>query len=159
MRKGHNGKRKKKRKKKEKNGVFSGHYVIASSLPPERLRPNDDRWNAARSCQYHHILIMRVQESAVGTTSHTPSLTIFSHDRGEGRYFLWGSNLALHSVPFFMLGYDIFYKLALVTAEILLIWTYVARTNVAWTNVTLTVGICSECSQEPTFKVSSKSGH
>ena len=45
MRKGRDGKR------KEKNGVFSGHYVIASSLPPERLRPNDDRWNAARSCQ------------------------------------------------------------------------------------------------------------
>ena len=41
----------KKEKKKEKNGVFSGHYVIASSLPPERLSPNDDRWNAARSCQ------------------------------------------------------------------------------------------------------------
>ena len=40
-------------KKKEKDGVFSGHYVIASSLPPERLRPNDDRWNAARSCQKH----------------------------------------------------------------------------------------------------------
>ena len=40
--------------KKEKNGVFSGHYVIASSLPPERLRPNDDRWNAARSCQYRN---------------------------------------------------------------------------------------------------------
>ena len=42
-----------KKRKKEKNGVFSGHYVIASSLPPERLRlrPNDDRWNAARSCQ------------------------------------------------------------------------------------------------------------
>ena len=45
-------KRKRKEKKeKEKNGVFSGHYAIASSLPPERLRPNDDRWNAARSCQ------------------------------------------------------------------------------------------------------------
>ena len=28
-----------------------------------------------------------------------------------------------------------------VTAEILLIWTNVARTNVAWTNVTVTVGI------------------
>ena len=28
------------KKEKEKNGVFSGHYVIASSLPPERLRPN-----------------------------------------------------------------------------------------------------------------------
>ena len=44
-------KEKKKRKKIEKNGVFSGHYVIASSLPPERLRPNDDRWKAARLCQ------------------------------------------------------------------------------------------------------------
>ena len=54
MRKGRNGekRRKKKEKRKEKNGVFSGHYVIASSLPPERLRPNDDRWNAARSCQF-----------------------------------------------------------------------------------------------------------
>ena len=49
MRKGRDGE--KKRKEEEKNDVFSGHYVIASSLPPERLRPNDDRWNAARSCQ------------------------------------------------------------------------------------------------------------
>ena len=32
----------KKRKKREKNGVFSGHYVIASSLPPER-RPLERR--------------------------------------------------------------------------------------------------------------------
>ena len=50
MRKVDDGEKKKKRKE-EKNDVFSGHYVIASSLPPERLRPNDDRWNAARSCQ------------------------------------------------------------------------------------------------------------
>jgi len=50
MRKVDDGEEKKK-KEKEKNGVFSGHYVIASSLPPERLRPNDDRWNAARLCQ------------------------------------------------------------------------------------------------------------
>ena len=48
MRKGRDG----KKEKKKKNGVFSGHYVIASSLPPEPLRPNDDRWNAARSCQF-----------------------------------------------------------------------------------------------------------
>ena len=34
--------KRKKRKKKEKNGVFSGHYVIASSLPPER-RPLERR--------------------------------------------------------------------------------------------------------------------
>ena len=46
-----------KKKRKEKNGVFSGHYVIASSLPPERLRPNDDRWNAARSCQKRGRLV------------------------------------------------------------------------------------------------------
>ena len=45
-------KKKEKKEKREKNGVFSGHYVIASSLPPERLRPNDDHWNAARSCQF-----------------------------------------------------------------------------------------------------------
>ena len=42
--------------------------------------------------------------------------------------------------------------------EIFLIWTNVARTDVAWKNVTVTVGICSRCSQEPTFKVWSKSG-
>ena len=52
MRKVDDGKRKKEKKRIEKNGVFSGHYVIASSLPPEWLRPNDNRWNAARSCQF-----------------------------------------------------------------------------------------------------------
>ena len=54
MRKVDDGKRKKRKKKREKrkkNGVFSGYYVVASSLPPERLRSNDDRWNPARSCQ------------------------------------------------------------------------------------------------------------
>ena len=33
-------------------------------------------------------------------------------------------------------------KIGSVTAEIFLIWTIVARTNVALTNVTVTVGIC-----------------
>ena len=46
-----------------------------------------------------------------------------------------------------------------VIAEIFPIWTNVARINVAWTNVTTTVEIYSRCSQEPTVKVSSKSGH
>ena len=45
-----------------------------------------------------------------------------------------------------------------VIAEIFLIWTAVARTNVAWTNVNLIVGICARYSQEATFKVSSKLG-
>ena len=42
--------------------------------------------------------------------------------------------------------------------EILLIWTNVARTSFALTNVIMTVGICSRWSQEPAFKVWSKSG-
>ena len=49
-------------------------------------------------------------------------------------------------------------KLRLVTAEIFLIWTNVARTNVAWTNVVMAVEICSRLSWELTFKVWSKSG-
>ena len=60
MRKGRDGKKekkeKRKEKKREKNGVYSGHYVIASSLPPKRLRPNDDRWNAARLCQMKRLM-------------------------------------------------------------------------------------------------------
>ena len=43
-----------------------------------------------------------------------------------------------------------------VTAEVLLIWTNVPRTNVAWTNVVVTVVIC--CSQGPLFKVWLKLG-
>ena len=49
-----------------------------------------------------------------------------------------------------------FIKIGLVIAEIFLIWTNVARTNVASTNFNLIVGICSRCSQEATFKVSLK---
>ena len=41
MRKVDDGEEKKK-EKKEKNGIFSGHYAIASSLPPER-RPLERR--------------------------------------------------------------------------------------------------------------------
>ena len=63
MRKVDDGEKKKKEKRKvkrEKDGVFSGHYVIASSLPPERLRPNDDRWNAAHSCQFWFLCSLAV---------------------------------------------------------------------------------------------------
>ena len=45
-----------------------------------------------------------------------------------------------------------------VTDEIILIWTNVARTNVAQTNVNLIVRIYSRWFQEAAFKVSSKSG-
>ena len=49
-------------------------------------------------------------------------------------------------------------KIGSVIPEIFLIWTNVARTNVARTNVIVTVGICLSWSQDPTFKVWSKSG-
>ena len=38
-------------------------------------------------------------------------------------------------------GPESFVKIGLVAAEIFLIWTGVVRTNVAWTNSTVTVGI------------------
>ena len=40
-----------------------------------------------------------------------------------------------------------------VTAEIFLIWTNVIRTNVAWTNVTMIVGIVPRWPQEPTYSL------
>ena len=50
-----------------------------------------------------------------------------------------------------------FVKIRSVTAETFLIWTNVARTNVSWINVTVTIGICKRLYQETTFKVWSKS--
>ena len=47
-------------------------------------------------------------------------------------------------------------KIRSVTVEIFLIWKNVARTNVAWTNVTVADTICFRCSKKPDFKVSSK---
>ena len=49
-------------------------------------------------------------------------------------------------------------KIGSVTAEIFLIWTNVARINVVWTDFSVTVGICSRVSQEPTIKILLKSG-
>ena len=54
--------------------------------------------------------------------------------------------------------YQSLVKIRSVTGEIFLIWTNVTRTNVAWTNVTMAVGNYHRWSQEPTFKVWSKSG-
>ena len=39
-------------------------------------------------------------------------------------------------------------KIESATVEIFLIWT-----NVAWTLITVTVGICCRCSEDPMFKV------
>ena len=43
-------------KKRGKTAENSGLYIIASSLPPERSRPNNDCCNAARSCQFENGL-------------------------------------------------------------------------------------------------------
>ena len=43
-------------KRKEKNVVFSGHYVIASSWPPER-RPLERRTLVPIICSYVHQFI------------------------------------------------------------------------------------------------------
>ena len=40
------------------------------------------------------------------------------------------------------LSQKMFVKIGSVTAEILVIWTNVARTYVAWTNATMTTAIC-----------------
>ena len=59
-------KKQKRKKKREKNVVFSGHYFIASSLPPERQRPNDNHWNAARSSQYDGLVLARTRSEKDG---------------------------------------------------------------------------------------------
>ena len=41
-------KRKKRKKKKKKRMAF----LVATTSLPAVYRPNDDRWNAARSCQF-----------------------------------------------------------------------------------------------------------
>ena len=46
-----------------------------------------------------------------------------------------------------------------VTVDIFLIWTNVTRTIVAWTNVTVIVGICSRCSQEFLWVVGGVQSH
>ena len=62
-----------------------------------------------------------------------------------------------NTIQFLWINYSLVVKIGSVTAEIFLIWTNVTRTKVAWTNVTMTVEICSRWSQEPAFKVWSKS--
>ena len=42
--------------------------------------------------------------------------------------------------------------------KILLVWTNVTKTNVAWTNVTLIYDIWYICPQKPTFKILVKIG-
>ena len=68
-----------------------------------------------------------------------------------------GQSLSKKIKAFKILAPIFFVKIRSVTAETFLIWTNVARTNVAWINVTMTIGICKRWSQETTFKVWSKS--
>ena len=49
MRKVDDGEEKKKEKKKK--GMA---FLVATTSLPAVYRPNDDRWNAARSCQFNY---------------------------------------------------------------------------------------------------------
>ena len=51
MRKVDDGKKEKKEKKREKRMAF----LVATMSLPAVYRPNDDRWNAARSCQFYSL--------------------------------------------------------------------------------------------------------
>ena len=59
MRKVDDGKRKKKKKKKEKKRMA---FLVATTSLPAVYRPNDDRWNAARSCQKSKEQLQRQQK-------------------------------------------------------------------------------------------------
>ena len=53
MRKVDDGEEKEKRKKKkEKRKEKRMAFIVATTSLPAVYRPNDDRWNTARSCQY-----------------------------------------------------------------------------------------------------------
>ena len=54
MRKGRNGEEKKTEKMEEKTGKKEKRLmiIVATTSLPGVDRPNADRWNAARSCQY-----------------------------------------------------------------------------------------------------------
>ena len=63
MKKGRDGGKggEKRGEKEEKTDENSGHYVVASSLPPEPRHPNDDRWNAARLCQKQFVNPIKIE--------------------------------------------------------------------------------------------------
>ena len=60
----------------------------------------------------------------------------------NGSLKVWSNNIFVHkNYDPQKLGTKSLVKIGPVTAEILLIWTNAARAHVAWTNVTITVGI------------------
>ena len=89
MRKGNNGEEKNGGKNSEKTDENSGHYVIASSRLPQRHRLNDDRWNAARSCQKYQVLT-HTQYFDIMTTSVQPAAAV---KRNNGKRQSWLQHL------------------------------------------------------------------
>ena len=82
MRKGNSGDKGKKTEKTEKTDENSGHHVIASSQPPERHRPNDDRtcqlWNPVLAVCYIFLLACSLQCSVQVATFLSELLFQFS---------------------------------------------------------------------------------
>ena len=50
MRKVDDGEKKEKKKEKKREKIMA--FLVATTLLPAVYRPNADRWNAARLCQY-----------------------------------------------------------------------------------------------------------
>ena len=48
-------------KKEEKTDENSGHFVISHQSTARTTPPNDDRWNAARSCQFNEKISIGLQ--------------------------------------------------------------------------------------------------
>ena len=87
----------------------------------------------------------------------TNFVLVFKQNAGQTNFAqtkIWSKKLRATK----KIGYKKFGKIGSVIAESFLVWTKVAKANVACTNVTVTVFICWRWSQEPTYKVWSKLG-
>ena len=83
----------------------------------------------------------------------------FSHDPASNSWDIPDMEKYCQDKCYKKLGPKLWIIIGSVTAEIFLIWTNVARTNIAWTNVTVTVGICLRWSQEPLMFVHNRASN
>ena len=61
-------------------GIFYGRKKVLNSWHKYIISPHLDHESPREGCGHH---------------PHTPSLAIFSHDRGEGGFLPWGSKLGV----------------------------------------------------------------
>ena len=122
---------------------------LALTLPWPCLDVASEGWHGPRS------LLLKFGQNRISNYWDIPNMDKCHQDKcclDKCRYGSWNRfNMVLGNCHLNLV------EIVSVTAEIFLIWTNVARTNDAWTNVPVTVGTCSIRSQEPMIKVLSKS--